>query len=77
MVLSYHFTSENIRNYVLAKLLSSIWVLLIIEKWFKQTHCVKYPMMNDLFIFKKFTSEKHTHSVIQYEVLKLGTSVCL
>ena len=35
-------TSEKIRHYVLANLLCFFGVNLVIEDWFKQTHCVSY-----------------------------------
>ena len=38
----------KIRGYVLDHLLSLLWVHLVLDKWFKQTLCVKY--FTELFL---------------------------
>ena len=39
-----------------------IWVLLVIEKWFKETHCVIYFTVIDSILFDYLTSK----TIIQY-----------
>ena len=54
----HYFIVETIRQYVLDNLLIQIWVLLSIENWFKQTHCVCYSNNIDTVMLHYLTSEK-------------------
>ena len=46
------------KNYVLAHLLCSSWLLLPSEKWFKQTHCVSYSKNIDSFLLHSLPVKK-------------------
>ena len=65
-VMYYNFTSEDSGHYLLAKLLYYSWVILDIEKWFKQTHSVGYSMNIYTVLFYPFTSEDIRHTLLAH-----------
>ena len=65
----HYLTSEDIRHYVLDNLLGQNWVLMAIEKWFKQTQYVSYYTNIDIVMFHYLTSGKIRHH-------ELGNLLC-
>ena len=60
----HKFNSEKIRHYVLANVLCWFGVHLVIEKRFRQKHCVNYLSKIKYVLFQNFTSEKSRHYVL-------------
>ena len=49
---------------MLDSLLCQRWLILAIEEWFNQTHCVRYSTNINIVMFYYLTSENRRHHVL-------------